>query len=200
MQEIQRQRDEYKERQAERLWKESNVGRRFENATFEAYTGDLKALNVCRQWVKSHERGSGLVLCGSYGVGKTHLATATAREAMRKYGYTIWVQSFAGMLQELKNAYGNSARAEMSLRRYKTVDLLVVDDLGKESMTAWSSEMLYMIVDERYRNMRSMIITTNLMPNELGKHIDGALMSRLAEMCKFIKVTGEDYRLRKESK
>ena len=198
--EIERQRIEAKRKQAEQLWLNSNVGKRFANATLDGYTGDLKALNACTDWVNNHGEGEGLVLCGKYGVGKTHLATATARKAMEEHGYTIWFSTFAGMLQELKSAYGYSDDFARKMRKYKTVDLLVIDDLGKESLTPWGSETLFTIIDERYRNMKSLIITTNLMPNELSKHIDEAIMSRLAEMCKFIKVEGKDYRIERRAK
>lgn len=197
--EIERQRTEYKIKQAEKLWLDSNVGKRFEKATFETYIGNDEVKNACMRWADNYanEEGTGLVLCGNYGTGKTHLATATARTVLEKYGARVWFSTFAGMLQELKSAYGSSDDFAKAMHKYKTVDLLVIDDLGKENMTAWGSETLFTIVDERYRNMKSLIITTNLMPNELGKHIDEAIMSRLAEICTFVRVKGEDYRLKK---
>ena len=197
--EIERQRAEYKAKQAEKLWQGSNVGKRFEKATFETYIGNTEVKDACMRWADNYpnEEGTGLVLCGSYGTGKTHLATATARTVLEKYGARVWFSTFAGMLQELKSAYGSADEFSKAMHKYKTVDLLVIDDLGKENMTAWGSETLFTIVDERYRNMKSLIITTNLMPNELGKHIDEAIMSRLAEICTFVRVKGEDYRLKK---
>jgi DNA replication protein DnaC len=194
--EIERQRLEYKSKQAERLWLESNVGKRFEHATFDSYTGDSGALKVCRDWAEICEEGTGLVLCGSYGVGKTHLAVACMRKVMELYGVTIYFNTFAGMLHELKSAYGKPEAYSRAMAKYKQVDLLVIDDLGKENMTEWGREILFNVIDERYRNMKSLIITTNLMPTDLGKHIDEAIMSRLGQMCKFVKVTGDDYRLR----
>ena len=196
--EIERQRAEAKQKQAEGLWARSNVGKRFKDASLSGYTGDMEALKACRRWVNELKEGEGLVLCGSYGTGKTHLATATAREVMERYGMTVWFSTFAGMLQELKGTYGNSREFNETLQKYRIVDLLVIDDLGKENLTPWASEMLFTIIDERYRNMKAVIITTNLMPKELSQHIDEAIMSRLAEMCTFIKVSGEDYRLRRD--
>lgn len=197
-QEIERQRAEAKQKQAERLWERSNVGKRFKDVTLNGFTGDPEALKACRKWVDNLQDGEGLVLCGSYGVGKTHLATATAREAMERYGITVWFSTFAGILQELKGTYGNSKEFNETLQKYRIVDLLVIDDLGKENLTAWASEMLFTVIDERYRNMKAVIITTNMMPKELGQHIDEAIMSRLAEMCTFVRVTGDDYRLRRK--
>lgn len=197
--EIERQREEYKLRQVQRLWDESNVGRRFVNATFDTYIGNTEAKNECMKWADNYKygEGTGLVLCGSYGTGKTHLATATAKRVLEKHGQRVWFNTFAGMLQELKSAYGNPEAYSQSMNKYCGVEVLVIDDLGKENMTAWGSETLFTIIDDRYRNMKSVIITTNLMPNELGKHIDEAIMSRLAEMCTFVKVEGEDHRLKK---
>lgn len=195
--EIERQRAEIRRKQANRLWKASNVGKRFEEVSFDSYRGDLQARSVCENWVDFYAEGAGLLLCGGYGVGKTHLAISTARATLERYKTTVWIDTFAGMLQELKSAYSQPAEFSKALAKYKDVDLLVIDDLGKENLTSWANETLFTVIDSRYRDMKSLIITTNLMPNELSKHIDEAVMSRLAEMCRFVKVEGTDYRLKK---
>lgn len=194
--EIERQRAEARAKQADKLWEASNVGKRFKHANFNAYTGDLGAKKACMLWADTYSDGKGLVLCGSYGTGKTHLAIATAKAVLETYRKRVWIDTFAGMLQELKSAYSQPTEFTKAMNKYKEVELLVIDDLGKENLTAWGSETLFSVIDSRYRDMKSLIVTTNLLPNDLSKHIDGAILSRLAEMCEFVQVKGEDYRLK----
>ena len=47
-------------------------------------------------------------------------------------------------------------------QRLCTVDLLVLDDLGAEKQTEWVLEQLYSIVNERWQDRRSIVVTTNV--------------------------------------
>jgi DNA replication protein DnaC len=63
------------------------------------------------------------------------------------------------------------------------VDLLHLDDLGAERATDWVLEQLYAIVNARYEEQRSLVITTNLDPAQLREQITERTVSRLIEMC-----------------
>jgi DNA replication protein DnaC len=100
------------------------------------------------------------------------------------------------MLNEIRDTH----RAERShvdlLDRLTAVDLLHVDDVGAERSTDWVLEELYSIVNARYEEQRSVIITTNIMDrDELCEQITPRTVSRLTEMCDELPLLGHDHRM-----
>ena len=76
-------------------------------------------------------------------------------------------------------------------------DLLVIDDLGIERNTEYVNELVYNIIDARYRSGKPMIITTNLKYSDLHNTEDTSkarIYSRIIEMCLPVLVSGEDRR------
>ena len=79
--------------------------------------------------------------------------------------------------------------------RYATVQHLVLDDLGAEKSSDWATQILYLIINERYENMRPIIITSNLTIKALGTKMgDDRLSSRINGMCEIILMDGPDRR------
>jgi DNA replication protein DnaC len=75
------------------------------------------------------------------------------------------------------------------------VDLLHLDDLGAERATDWVLEQLYAIVNARYEEQRSLVITTNLQPEELADQLGPRIVSRINEICGDpVLLMGEDKR------
>jgi DNA replication protein DnaC len=69
-------------------------------------------------------------------------------------------------------------------RRLCAVDLLHLDDLGAEKRTEWVLEQLYSIVNERWQDGRSIVVTTNMIDlDELREQIGARTVSRLLEIC-----------------
>ena len=76
------------------------------------------------------------------------------------------------------------------------MDLLHLDDVGAERSTDWVLEELYSIVNARYEDQRSMVITTNILDREaLCEQISERTVSRLTEMCDEVPLLGEDRRM-----
>lgn len=98
---------------------------------------------------------------------------------------------------EIKQTYNKNASQdeEEVMSRYSWCDLLVLDDLGAEKVTDWSRQLLYLLIDRRYRNQKQTIVTTNLTPDQLAETIDARIVSRLAEMGVVIELTGSDKRV-----
>ncbi len=80
------------------------------------------------------------------------------------------------------------------LDRLTAVDLLHIDDVGAEKTSAWVLEQLYAIVNARYEDERSVIITTNLERDDLAEQINERTVSRLEEMCEVLPLWGADAR------
>jgi DNA replication protein DnaC len=77
-----------------------------------------------------------------------------------------------------------------------SVDLLHIDDIGAEQTTPWVLEELYSIVNARYEEQRSIVITTNILDREmLCEQISERTVSRLTEMCDELQVLGPDHRM-----
>jgi DNA replication protein DnaC len=76
-----------------------------------------------------------------------------------------------------------------------TVDLLHLDDLGAEKQTDWVLEQLYSLINERYEEERSIVVTTNLVDTaELEQQIGRRTVSRLTEMTDQLPLFGADLR------
>ena len=141
------------------------------------------------------DAGRGLWFMGPVGTGKTTLAMLVSQAAL-KAGRSVAIYSLPRLLNEIRETH----RAERShvdlLDRLTAVDLLHVDDVGAERTTDWVLEELYSIVNARYEDQRSMVITTNILDREaLCEQITERTVSRLTEMCDELPLIGHDRRM-----
>jgi DNA replication protein DnaC len=138
--------------------------------------------------------GRGLWFVGPTGTGKTTLAMLVSQAAL-KAGRSVAIYSLPRLLNEIRDTH----RAERShvdlLDRLTAIDLLHVDDVGAERTTDWVLEELYSIVNARYEDKRSMVITTNLDHDQLSAQISDRTVSRLTEMCIQLPLHGHDRRM-----
>jgi DNA replication protein DnaC len=127
--------------------------------------------------------GHGLWLMGNVGTGKTTLAMVVSRLAIEA-GRTVAIYSLPRLLARIRRTYDAPEESYLGFfGRLTSVDLLHIDDLGAEKKSDWVLEQLYSIVDERYVSQRSMVVTTNLPPDELEQQIGPRTVSRLVEIC-----------------
>ena len=179
---------------------------KFEN--FEVNSNNKKVYqslkNYSEKLVNEVER-KGLILVGNNGVGKTHLACSIANELI-KNGIPIIYGTLINLLAELKNIYDvyNNISEMKIIKLYEKVDLLIIDDLGKEKPSEWGLEKLFTIINSRYENNLPVIITTNYDQNSLidrlsiNEEIETAksIISRLYEMCYLVKIEDRDHRIK----
>jgi DNA replication protein DnaC len=109
------------------------------------------------------EKGRGLWFDGPVGTGKTSLAILVAKAA-KDAGRSYAVYPVPRLLAEIKRTFDRDASDTYLgvFRRLCTVDVLVLDDLGAEKQTEWVLEQLYSIVNERWQDRRSIVVTTNI--------------------------------------
>jgi DNA replication protein DnaC len=160
---------------------------------------DPQIVAATRRFADGIERqldaGRGLWFMGPVGTGKTTLAMLVAKAAL-KAGRSVAIYSLPRLLNEIRDTH----RAERShvdlLDRLTAVDLLHIDDVGAERTTDWVLEELYSIVNARYEDERSMLITTNILDREaLCEQITERTVSRLTEMCDELPLIGYDRRM-----
>ena len=154
----------------------------------------------------------GLMFEGSIGIGKTHLAVATIKELMKHKGIPCLFYEYRELLKSIQNSYNNEVQAtELGLLRpvFET-EVLLLDELGAVKPTDWVWDTVSFILNTRYNDNRTTIVTTNLMneaamgtgsrsvmrADTLGDRIGERMRSRLHEMCRVVKMEGEDYRQR----
>jgi DNA replication protein DnaC len=147
------------------------------------------------------DAGRGLWFTGDVGTGKTTLAMLISKSAMEA-GRTVAIYSLPRLLGLLRDSYDDSTDYTLTelIDRLCAVDLLHVDDVGAEQTTPWVLEQLYTIVNTRYEDGRSVVVTTNLITQEgdgpLREQIGDRTVSRLHEMCgEILPLFGHDHRM-----
>ena len=178
------------------------IPRRYYDVAFERYPVtdiDRNVVAATRRFTDTIDEqldaGRGLWFMGDVGTGKTTLAMLVSKAAL-KAGRSVAIYSLPRLLNEIRDTH----RAERShvdlLDRLTAVDLLHIDDVGAERTTDWVLEELYSIVNARYEDKRSMVITTNILDREaLCEQITDRTVSRLTEMCDELPLTGDDRRM-----
>jgi DNA replication protein DnaC len=178
------------------------IPRKYRGASFDRPpVADMPAPQV--QLVKRFVRdldanldaGRGLWFYGGVGTGKTTLAMLVSRAAI-DLGRSVAIYSLPRLLAEIRATFETASEGSYVgfLDRLTAVDLLHVDDVGAERTSDWVMEQLYSIVNARYEDERSVIITTNLERDELADQIRERTVSRLEEMCTLVPLYGEDAR------
>jgi DNA replication protein DnaC len=170
---------------------EARIPRRYAGLSFEQLEGDMLAafpeqIRVVRRFAtritENLRQGNGVWIMGDVGTGKTALAMMVSRAALEA-GHSVAIYSLPRLLNLIRESIEQEEGVVGFLDRLCSVDLLHVDDVGAENRTDWALEQLYSIVNTRYEDSRSIVMTTNLDPQELGEQIGRRTVSRLVEMC-----------------
>lgn len=216
-------------RRTERILTRTNIPKRYENSTLTSFETDhptatrslKRAYRSALKFVESYPletRGTGLLLTGSVGVGKTHLAATILRALVTERGAEGVFYEYRDLLKKIQNSYNRNVQAtELEvLAPIFQAEVLVLDELGASDPTEWVSDTVAHILNTRYNECRTTIVTTNY-PNEpprdmerdasafaearaanrkqtLGDRIGERMRSRLQEMCVVVEIEGADFR------
>lgn len=214
----------------ERLLAATQIPRRYEHCeltTFDCDPADhsQKSLTDARwlagRFVEEYPaEKTGLLFVGTVGVGKTHLAVGIIKALIRDKGIHCRFCDYRELLKSIQNSYNPSVQAtEMEiLRPVFEAEVLVLDELGAVRSTEWVFDTVNYILNSRYNENRTTIITTNYPDRAeqtkldedtsrsysaaeraarretLGDRIGERMRSRLHEMCKKVEIEGPDYR------
>jgi DNA replication protein DnaC len=192
--------------------------------TFEIETGVDRSLNdalvTARKFVVEYPVGTagrGLIFTGPTGVGKTHLAVGVLKRLVRERGVKGLFCDYRELLKSIQNSYNPEVKTtELELLRpIFAAEVLVLDDLGAQKPNEWVWDTVALILNTRYNDNQSTIITTNYpygavgsgfsvdgdegtkpakYEDTLGDRIGNRILSRLAEMCIRVHMNGKDRR------
>ncbi|MFZ0662961.1 MAG: ATP-binding protein [Acidobacteriaceae bacterium] len=207
---------------ADALLQRARIPKRYEHCLFESYeTGSLfdpslvAAKLMARRFVEDYsaaDPGPGLLLTGSIGVGKTHLAVGILHSMIVEKGVRGLFCDYRELLKQIQHSYNPQvATTELEiLRPVFEAEVLVLDELGASKPTEWVWDTVAHVLNTRYNDKRTTIITTNYAdapPGEassgprsamreetLGDRIGERMRSRLTEMCVTVQMNGADFR------
>ncbi|HTZ49882.1 MAG TPA: ATP-binding protein [Verrucomicrobiae bacterium] len=218
------------EERAEKVMDRARIPKRYEHCDFESYATDLAD---GRTWTVQHEQSlkqakllaqgfvrdypateKGLLLMGPSGVGKTHLAVAALKDLIRR-GHAGLFCDYRELLKEIQASYNPASEStEMGvLEPIRTVEVLLLDDVGASKPSAWVLDIIGLVLNTRYNEKRMTVLTTNypestpdvgatspsgerikVKEDALADRIGARMRSRLYEMCKTVEVYAPDFR------
>ena len=185
-----RQKQEEMDRKRKICFQESNmISWTFENDDMT----NPKMSEVMKNYVKNftdfRKDGKGLLLHGTVGTGKTYYAACIAN-ALIDQDVSVLMTNFARLTNKIQGMFEGKQEYIDSLNRYT---LLIIDDLGTERNSEFMQEMVFNIIDSRYRSGLPFIITTNLTAQELKTPQDigySRIYDRILERCFPVEVSG----------
>jgi DNA replication protein DnaC len=188
------------------------------------------ALRIARDFVEDHGSNvQGLLFMGKPGLGKTHLAVSVIKRLILDKGEDCKFVDFFQLLSDIRYGYSQDLSEQAIINPYVAAPVLVIDELAKGRNTEWELTMLDQIISSRYNAADKItLLTTNYSDEpanqkrgkkdthvEIGsgngrKALSGEetlqdkvgerIYSRLVEMCRLVKLKGDDYRMVMEDK
>jgi DNA replication protein DnaC len=210
---------------AQTLLDAARIPKRYEHCELPSFTTDFPGAHpslalahiAASRFAQEYDPGdgTGLLLIGKIGTGKTHLGVGIIKELILTRGSSCLFYDYRELLKQIQNSYNASVQTtELDvLRPVFDTEALFLDELGAVKPTEWVWDTVSLILNTRYNNNRTTIITTNfedqaaagatnsLSPvraavreETLGDRIGERMRSRLHEMCRIIKLDGLDFR------
>lgn len=156
-----------------------------------------KNLNICTAYAHHFGRSGdkNLLFSGSTGLGKTFLSACIARVVSEQEHSVVYDTAVNILRRFEQEKFRDDPDARDETRRYQGCDLLIIDDLGCEMLSAFVTSALYDLINSRLVEGRSTIISTNLSPRELQKRYSPQICSRLLGEYRVMPFFGADIRL-----
>ena len=203
-------REYYKRAQLTELSRLLDMGSQsFETFSFDWYSeerGERKrsprenmerVFDICQDYARHFSPAAdNLLLTGQPGLGKTFLSASIARVVSER-GFSVvydTAEHIFSQMEEEKFRPDESPAACEDAERYRTCDLLIVDDLGTEMVTSFVQSALYQLVNGRLLAEKKTVINTNLAPQQLGERYSPQVQSRLEGEYRVLPFFGEDIR------
>lgn len=164
-----------------------------------SYEQMLKNLSFCKNYAKNFTLSSkSIFMKGETGLGKTHLSLSIANEVIKK-GYGVIYVSAPSIVTKLnKERFSYDNNEDNTEDALLSCDLLIIDDLGTEFATQFSTSAIYNIFNSRLLSGKPVIINTNLKLQELEKLYSQRFVSRITGQAVRLDFFGRDIRILKK--
>ncbi len=159
----------------------------------------FEILTYCEDYVHNFNpiQSNNILFYGSTGLGKTYMCNCIAKDLLDK-GYLVIYQTSFRILEILEDyKFRRDSEGKISEENYKNLfdcDLLIIDDLGTELTNTFTSSELFNIVNTRLTAGKSIIISTNLTPSQIGETYTQRTLSRILDQFKIYDFFGSDLR------
>ena len=204
-----------------RLLNDSGIPGKFSNSTLEIYQPiglqNKRALSRAKDFlgdfhIASGQPSRGLLFMGGPGLGKTHLVVSILKQLILDEQVDGKFVDFFQLLSDIRHGYSHD-QSEMSvIEPYLKSRVLVIDELAKGRNNEWEQTILDQFISSRYNAADKVtLFTTNYSDSDvasadtngrtnsfqkqsLKEKVGDRIFSRLAQMCDFVKMEGDDYR------
>lgn len=157
-----------------------------------------KILNFCKDYANNFtKKAQGIIMYGGTGLGKTHLSLAIANVVIER-GYGVYYGSIQSIMEKLEREhFGRKTSDESEKDSITSADLLIIDDLGVEFVTQFTTAALHDIINTRLLKGLPTIISTNLEMDEIYEKYTQRIASRLFGNSMPLAFCGKDIRQKK---
>ncbi len=206
--------DCYREKKRKYLYEAANLSpvmqtQSFDNFSFDFYSKvplsaddqspydyAVAIFHDCRNFVEKEEylQGTNLFLYGDPGLGKTFLCSCIARELVAR-DVPVLYQTAYRLFKILEDArFKKDETCEALEKQFYEIPVLMIDDLGTEFVTTYTSAVLFDLINSRVQNKKSTIISSNLSMSLMKENYSDRVQSRIFGEFKLLKLQGSDIR------
>ncbi|MEE8836869.1 MAG: ATP-binding protein [Eubacteriales bacterium] len=166
-----------------------------------------EALRAAREFCSRFPSNENLMIYGAVGVGKTFLTHCIAKSLIDRAFSVIYMTAYelTEKLGQYKFSPGSDGGTGTDGRELKQIhdnifscDLLIIDDLGAELVNSFVSSEFFLIVNERIKDRKSTIISTNLSLGNFQNIFSERTFSRIMGSYRLIHMSGRDIRIQKK--
>lgn len=170
------------------------MGEKYRDAHLSKLEFDVSVMEKLNAWVKSPKNI--LAFLGSQGIGKTYFCAAIYNHFNEKI--KVFYMTEYDLFRDLRKTMSEKSEDYVEkIKRMAGYDgLWILDDLGTSQMTEWQKEVIFLFIDEIYKNNKRLVITSNLFLNDLGEVYSKRFKSRIGSVGNtLIESNGPDKRL-----
>lgn len=207
----------YREKRLKYLYEYANISPVMQQQSFDSFRFDYYSkkaargvapfdnvrsiYQTCRDFAEKKEcrQGKNLFLYGPAGIGKTFLCSCIAKKLLEQDEFVFYQSAYKifSSMEEFKFKYQGDSALERVIKMLYETPVLIIDDLGTEFITSYTSAALFDILNSRLMNKKSTVISTNLSMNDLGKLYSPRVQSRILGEYTLLKFDGTDIRKQK---